>query len=272
MNQFSKFCSWHLNIFLFFIMVLKNNHIYLLLAFIFLPFDLTNAQNDSNLNPDDRSIEAIFDLMSISLIIFMVDAVNVSESIKGIRLHLLKYFFQLLLYFFSIFFTIRFYKRTGDFFYIQYLITNLAITSTSSVVDIFTDCRSSDLHFSRLSYLSSFLYFIRFIVHLIFLLIAILRNYVDNLHYLFIFVPSLSVTIYQIMGIIHQIIIENFKNVDFDNIKEIDNEDHKDKEINNDKGKSFSLFIYTANMLSDGQISILDIKPCLFTLLMLEHE
>ncbi|CAG8589446.1 2333_t:CDS:2 [Dentiscutata heterogama] len=209
-------------------MALKNNHIYLLLAFIFLPFDLANAQNESNSNPDDRFIEAIFDLMSISLIIFMVDAVNISESIKGIQLEMLKFFFQLLIYSLSIFFTVRFYKHTGDFFYIQYLITNLVTTTTNTFVDIFTDCRSTDSHFSRLSYLSSSLYFIRFIVHLTFLLIAIIRNYVDNLHYLFILVPSLSVTVYQIMGIIHQIIIEILiedKSESLEDLEEINSDD-----------------------------------------------
>ncbi|CAG8765405.1 11063_t:CDS:1, partial [Racocetra persica] len=40
----------------------------------------------SALKPDDRSIEAIFDLMAISLIVFMVDAVNVSHFIKGFQL------------------------------------------------------------------------------------------------------------------------------------------------------------------------------------------
>ncbi|CAG8770338.1 1714_t:CDS:2, partial [Dentiscutata erythropus] len=216
-------------------MALKNNHIYLLLAFIFLTFDLANAQSESSSKPDDSFIEAIFDLMSISLIIFMVDAVNISESIRGIQLTILKYFFQLLIYSLSIFFTVRFYKHTGDFFYIQYLITNLVITSTNTLVDFVTEFRSNESHFSRLSYLSSSLYFIRFIVHLTFLLIAIIRNYVDNSHYLFILVPSLSVTVYQIMGIIHQIIIDNVKEIDSDKESNYDKELNNYKETNNDK-------------------------------------
>ncbi|CAG8734580.1 25609_t:CDS:2, partial [Dentiscutata erythropus] len=98
----------------------------------------SDSQNDLALN--DNKIEAIFDLMGILLILLSIDAVHASNSrtatLTYFSLRMLSYFFQSLILALSIFFTYSIYKSTGDFFYVQYLITSLAFATANLLLDL----------------------------------------------------------------------------------------------------------------------------------------
>ncbi|CAG8591601.1 21324_t:CDS:2 [Cetraspora pellucida] len=177
-------------------MAWKRPHICLLTVIILLCFNLVNAQNEEvnaqdDVKPNDLTIEAIFDLMAISLIIFSIDAVHASSSritkLNYFSLRMISYFFQSVILSLSIYFTIRIYQRTRDFFYIQYLITSLAFTAMNFIFDIIIKLEPDILSSSE------------FIVHLIFFILAIMKGYITNSSYLFILLPSLFVIFYPIL-------------------------------------------------------------------------
>ncbi|CAG8568571.1 16197_t:CDS:2 [Dentiscutata heterogama] len=167
-------------------MASKNLHIYFLTIIILLSFNLVNAQDEetnSQRNPSDSKIEAIFDLMGILLILLSIDAVHASNSrtakLTYFSLRMLSYFFQSLILALSIFFTYRIYNDTRNFFYIQYLITSLAFTTANLLLDLINR-REPDILSSS-----------EFVVHITFFIIAVIRGYINNSRYLFILIPSL---------------------------------------------------------------------------------
>ncbi|CAG8561474.1 19621_t:CDS:2 [Dentiscutata erythropus] len=162
-------------------MASKNLHIHLLTIIILLSFNLVNAQNEdtdsqSDLVLTDGQIEAIFDLMAI-------DAVHANNSrtaqLDYFSLRMLSYFFQSLILALSIFFTYSIYKNTGNFFYVQYLITSLTFTTTNLLLDLINRHEPDILSSSE------------FVVHITFFIIAVIRGYINTTHYLFILLPSL---------------------------------------------------------------------------------
>ncbi|CAG8706062.1 10778_t:CDS:2, partial [Scutellospora calospora] len=152
-----------------------------------------NEQNEQNLRPSDTIIEAIFDLMSISLIIFSIDAVHASNSrtvakLDSIFLRLINYFIQSLIFAFSIAFTIMIYINTRDIFYLQYIIVSSCFMAINFILDVCAGHEPDILSSSE------------FIVHLIFFIIAVVRGYITNNRYLFILLPSLFVIIFPIIA------------------------------------------------------------------------
>lgn len=222
-------------------------HINLLLAIIFVFFDLVNAFK-GNESDNNSVIEAVFDLM-ITVLIPLIYSLN--ENLKEIKLfelisegHL-KFFKRLPMITMNsllIWFCVSKYQITHDFFFIIYLITKLLYNYIKNITDYITSIllllKCFDFIVSSKSlYISCLLiYVLNNAIDFIFLFLAVKRNYVDKTNLFFALVPIIIAFIIGVLIFICNVCLESnaMSNDKEDKEAPIDKKASKDEEPSKD--------------------------------------
>lgn len=174
-------------------------HIQLLSSIIFVFFGSTNALED-NIGASNSIIETVFDyLVTILIPVILVTKkdytkLNCLKNVLNYFLVFIKYTVVAL----KIWFLVRTYKTTQDFFFMIYLIVSFTISCifTCSGVCIMPPCK-----------LTLFVTSSVFVVDVIFLILAVKKNYVDSATFIFILVPIILAFIIGMLLSLH--IIKN---------------------------------------------------------------
>lgn len=166
---------------------------------------------EDNIGASNPITETVFDQMVailIPLILIAKPKYNDKNKIILKALRSIILVISIVAYSLKIWFCVRIYKITQDYFFISYLITILVVNITFSVWD---GCIASQF-FIQQKMLAIVVVSAFFAIHLIFFFLAAHKNYVDLSTYPFILVP---ITIAFIIAVV--MIIFVIKNIDDDN-------------------------------------------------------